>query len=51
MCLETGKKARYGLTKQKSRFNERRPIQMLRTDLGSRMVEEMLVQIDEGIYT
>jgi putative toxin-antitoxin system antitoxin component (TIGR02293 family) len=44
-------KALYWLTKQKSRFSERRPVQMLRTDLGSRMVEEMLVQIDEGIYT
>jgi|SRR5665213_1499936 len=44
-------KALYWLTKQKSCFNERTPIQMLRTDLGGRMVEEMLVQIDEGMFT
>jgi putative toxin-antitoxin system antitoxin component (TIGR02293 family) len=45
------KKALSWLTKQKSRFNERTPIQMLRSDLGGRMVEEMLVQIDEGMFT
>jgi putative toxin-antitoxin system antitoxin component (TIGR02293 family) len=38
------------LTKPKHRFAGRTPIQMLRTELGGRMVEEMLVQIDEGIF-
>jgi putative toxin-antitoxin system antitoxin component (TIGR02293 family) len=45
------KKALSWLTQPKLRFNERTPLQMLRTDLGGRMVEEMLVQIDEGMFT
>jgi putative toxin-antitoxin system antitoxin component (TIGR02293 family) len=44
-------KALCWLTEPKPRFKERTPLQMLRTDLGGRMVEEMLVQIDEGIFT
>jgi putative toxin-antitoxin system antitoxin component (TIGR02293 family) len=44
------KKTLSWLTQPKTRFSDRTPIQMLRTDLGGRMVEEMLVQIDEGIY-
>ena len=38
------------LNRPKHRFAERTPIQMLRTELGGRMVEEMLVQIDEGMF-
>jgi len=38
------------LNKPKVRFDNRTPIQMLRTDLGGRMVEEMLGQIDEGMF-
>jgi len=43
-------KALRWLNKPKHRFAERTPIQMLRTELGGRMVEEMLVQIDEGMF-
>lgn len=42
--------ARRWLNKPKKRFDERTPLQMLRTDLGGRMVEEMLGQIDEGMF-
>lgn len=43
-------KAIQWLNRPKKRFDERAPIQMLRTDLGGRMVEEMLGQIDEGMF-
>jgi len=43
-------KALRWLNKPKHRFSERTPIQMLRTELGGRMVEEMLIQIDEGMF-
>jgi len=42
--------ARRWLNKPKRRFDERTPLQMLRTDFGGRMVEEMLGQIDEGMF-
>ena len=42
--------ARRWLTKPKKRFDDRTPLQMLRTDFGGRMVEEMLGQIDEGMF-
>lgn len=42
--------ARKWLNGPKKRFEERTPLQMLRTDLGGRMVEEMLGQIDEGMF-
>ncbi len=42
--------ARRWLNKPKKRFDERTPLQMLRTDFGGRMVEEMLGQIDEGMF-
>ncbi len=32
------------------RFEGKTPIEMLATDVGSRLVEEALVQIDEGFY-
>lgn len=38
------------LNKPKHRFAERTPIQMLRTELGGRMVEEMLGQIEHGMF-
>jgi putative toxin-antitoxin system antitoxin component (TIGR02293 family) len=38
------------LSLPKDRFDNRTPIQMLRTDIGGRLVEEMLVQIDEGMF-
>lgn len=43
-------KARRWLTKPKVRFDEQTPLAMLRTDLGGRQVEEMLIQIDEGMF-
>lgn len=42
--------ARRWLNRPKKRFEERTPLQMLRTDFGGRMVEEMLGQIDEGMF-
>lgn len=42
--------ARSWLQKPKKRFEDRTPLQMLRTDIGGRMVEEMLGQIDEGMF-
>src|ERR1700723_376240 len=32
------------------RLDERTPLSLLKTDTGSRMVEELLIQIDEGMY-
>lgn len=43
-------KARRWLSKPKTRLDEQTPISMLRTDLGGRQVEEMLIQIDEGMF-
>lgn len=43
-------KARVWLSKGKSRFGDRTPLQMLRTEVGGRLVEEMLGQIDEGMF-
>lgn len=34
----------------KRRFEGRSPMQMLSTETGGRVVEEMLIQIDEGIF-
>jgi putative toxin-antitoxin system antitoxin component (TIGR02293 family) len=34
----------------KQRFNGRTPFQMLQTETGGRLVEEMLIQIDEGMF-
>lgn len=43
-------KARRWLSKPKIRFEERSPLSMMRTELGGRSVEEMLIQIDEGMF-
>jgi putative toxin-antitoxin system antitoxin component (TIGR02293 family) len=43
-------KARRWLSKPKHRFAERSPLAMMRTELGGRQVEEMLIQIDEGMF-
>jgi putative toxin-antitoxin system antitoxin component (TIGR02293 family) len=34
----------------KTRFEGKTPIQMMSTETGGRLVEEMLVQIDEGMF-
>jgi len=43
-------KAMSWLRQSRQRFEGRTPIEMLATDVGSRLVEEALVQIDEGYY-
>ena len=43
-------KALRWLEKPKHRFAERTPLQMLRTELGGRMVENMLGQIEHGMF-
>jgi len=43
-------KARRWLSKPKERFRESSPVEMMRTELGGRQVEEMLYQIDEGMF-
>ncbi len=43
-------KAMSWLRRSLKRFEGRTPIEMLATDVGSRLVEEALVQIDEGFF-
>ena len=43
-------KARRWLSKPKQRFDGRSPLSMMRTSLGGNAVEEMLYQIDEGMF-
>jgi putative toxin-antitoxin system antitoxin component (TIGR02293 family) len=43
-------KARKWLTRPKFRLDERTPLLMMRSELGGRRVEEMLYQIDEGVF-
>jgi putative toxin-antitoxin system antitoxin component (TIGR02293 family) len=38
------------LRKPHARLNGRMPLSLLNTDTGSRIVEEMLIQIDEGMF-
>ena len=38
------------LRRPNPRLEGRTPLSLLKTDTGSRMVEELLIQIDEGIY-
>ena len=44
------KNARSWLQQPKRRFSERNPLEILRTEFGGRLVEEMLGQIDEGMF-
>ncbi|MDP2963895.1 MAG: DUF2384 domain-containing protein [Sulfurimicrobium sp.] len=43
-------KAMRWLRRPMKRFDEKQPLEMLTTDMGSRLVEESLVQIDEGYF-
>ena len=43
-------RARTWLQEPKRRFDKRTPLTMLRTDIGARLVEEFLIQIDEGMF-
>jgi uncharacterized protein (DUF2384 family) len=38
------------MRKPHSRLDGRAPLSLLSTDTGSRIVEELLVQIDEGMF-
>lgn len=44
------KRALEWLRKAHPRLDGRTPLSLLRTDTGSRIVEELLIQIDEGIF-
>ncbi|APC18313.1 antitoxin [Pseudomonas frederiksbergensis] len=44
-----GKKARRWLSKSKARFSGENPIALLSTSPGTRLVEEMLIQVAEGL--
>lgn len=43
-------RARAWLRRPLARLDGRTPISLLKTDTGSRIVEELLIQIDEGMY-
>lgn len=43
-------KARHWLSQPKHRFEEKTPLLMMRTEIGARGVEDMLIQIDEGFF-
>ena len=47
---EVAKAGRW-LRKPKARFGGRTPLELLRTDAGARLVEEMLLQLDYGFAT
>ena len=38
------------LRKPKQRFDGKTPVEMLATEAGARLVEEMIVQIDHGVF-
>ena len=44
------KKALSWMRQPKKRFEGETPMQMLQTEVGARLVEEMLTQIDEGMF-
>ena len=43
-------KALCWMRKPKKRFQGETPMQMLQTEAGARLVEQMLVQVDEGMF-
>ena len=38
------------MRKAKKRFNGETPMEMLQTEAGARLVEQMLIQLDEGMF-
>jgi putative toxin-antitoxin system antitoxin component (TIGR02293 family) len=38
------------MRRPQARLEGRTPLSLLKTDTGSRLVEELLIQIDEGMY-
>ena len=47
---ESRERALAWLRRPHPRLGERTPLELLKTDAGSRIVEELLVQIDEGMF-
>ena len=47
---ESRERALQWLRRASPRLGSRTPLELLKTDAGSRIVEELLVQIDEGIF-
>jgi len=47
---ESRERALAWLRRSNPRLGDRAPIELLKTDAGSRIVEELLVQIDEGMF-
>jgi putative toxin-antitoxin system antitoxin component (TIGR02293 family) len=47
---ESRERALQWLRRANPRLGNRTPLELLKTDAGSRIVEELLLQIDEGIY-
>ena len=43
-------KAQRWLHENKREFDNRKPIEMLETEAGARLVEEMLYRIDDGMF-
>jgi putative toxin-antitoxin system antitoxin component (TIGR02293 family) len=43
-------KALAWMRKAKKRFEGETPMQMLQTEAGARLVEQMLIQLDEGMF-
>lgn len=50
MVYESRERALAWLRRPHPRLRNRAPLEMSKTDTGSRIVEELLVQIDEGIF-
>lgn len=50
LVFHNHEKALAWLRSTHDRLNERTPLNMLRTELGGRLVEKLLWQIDEGVY-
>ena len=48
--FDNKEKAMHWLRQSMKRFEGRTPVDMLETDVGSRLVEEALVRIDEGFF-
>ncbi len=46
----TRQKALTWMRRPQPRLEGRTPVSLLKTDTGSRLVEELLIQIDEGMY-
>jgi putative toxin-antitoxin system antitoxin component (TIGR02293 family) len=48
--FDDGDRARLWLNRPKKRFEGRTPLSMLRTEVGARLVDEMLGQIEFGMF-